>query len=192
MSETPLPTAATPGSKKNIKAPKKRRKGGLFNLILIIGIIITISLFVWAEQQRREAQQKLRQTATELEELRKSAETSGQEVADRILEKVKKHMQVQMDPQPTVATIVDAQALKDANEFYQPAENGDHLVITEKRAILYDEDRDLILDVVPVTLDQQKAQQEQQGDGEQSPTPEGQTPSPSPSTNVSPSPSPQQ
>lgn len=152
-STTPVPTA-TPGasSKKSIKAPHKRR-GGLLNLLLLIGIIVTISLFVWAEQQRREAQQKLTQTATELEELRKSAEASGQEVADEVLRKLRTHMEIPTDPQPTVATIVDAAALKEANEFYAPAENGDHLVITNKRAILYDADRDIILDVVPVQID---------------------------------------
>lgn len=171
MPELTIPGGSTgkPALNKAIKAPRKRR-GGLLNVLLLIGIIVTISLFIWAEQQRREAQQKLRQTATELEELRKSAETSGQEVADQVLTKLRTHMDIPADPQPTVATIVDADALKKANDFYAPAQNGDNLIITNKRAILYDPKRDIILDVVPVTIDQSKA---------------GTSPSPSPSAATS-------
>lgn len=169
-------TSPQPPSTKSIKAPRKRR-GGLLNLLLLVGIIVTISLFVWAEQQRREAQSKLKETATQLEELRKNAQASGQEVANEVLGKLRKHMDIPTDPEPTVATIVDANALKEANEFYKPAENGDHLIITGTRAILYDADRDIILDVVPVTVDPNA-----------SPAP-GTSGSPTPATSGSPAPS---
>lgn len=172
------PQSARPTANKAVKAPRKRR-GGFLNLLLLIGIIVTISLFVWAEQQRREAQSKLRQTATELEELRKSAQTSGQEVATKVLEKLRSHMEIAADPQPTVATIVDADALRKVNEFYTPAENGHHLIITAKRAILYDPDRDIILDVVPVAIDQ--SQQTPASQNNSSPSP-GNSPSPSPNS----------
>lgn len=144
------------GPKKVLRAPRRRR-GGLFNLILIVGIIVTISLFIWAEQQRRETEQKLGQTAKELEEARKSAQTSGQEVADQVLGKLRQHIDLPTDPQPTVATIIDADALKKTNEFYEPAQNGDHLIITKKRAILYDPKRNIIRDVVPVIVDAEQA-----------------------------------
>jgi len=161
---------------KTAKAPRRRR-GGFLNVILFIGIIVTISLFVWAEMQRREAQQKLGQTAQELQELRKSAQASGQEVANQVLDKLRKHMDIPSDPQPTVATIIDADALKKSNDFYTPASNGDHLIITQKRAILYDDDRDIILDVVPVSIDPNA-----------SPVP-GTSGSPTPLTSGSPAPS---
>jgi FtsZ-interacting cell division protein ZipA len=180
-----MPDATPAGS-----APKKvtrRRGGGFLNLLLLVGIIVTIALFVWAEQQRREAQQKLSQTAGELEELRKSAQASGQEVADEVLGKLRQHMEIPTDPQPTVATIVDAAALKESNEFYQPAENGDHLVITAKRAILYDADRDIILDVVPVSIDE--SQQAAADQANQTPDPNA-SPLPSPAGSPAASPSP--
>ena len=145
--------ATTPQSNTTTKPPKKRRGlGALFNLILIIGIIAVIGAFVWAEQQRRSAQNELQQTAAQLEELRQSSQRTGQQVAQQVLEKVRAHMDIPSDPEPTVATIVDAAALKEANDFYAPAENGDHLIITQSRAVLYDPDRDIILDVVPVQL----------------------------------------
>ena len=182
---TPTSPSPSSGTKKVTQAP--RRRGGILQLLLLVGIIITISLFVWAEMQRREAQQRLSQTAGELEELRKSAQTSGQEVAKQVLDKLRRHIDIPLEPQPTVATIVDVDALKSSNDFYQPAENGDHLVITQKRAILYDPDRDIIIDVVPVSIDES-----QQAAGE--PTPSGSptgsplAPTPAASPTISPAP----
>ena len=56
------------------------------------------------------------------------------------------------DVEPTVATIVNVEELRKNNAFYNKAENGDHLVVTTERAILYDPDEDIILDVIPVQL----------------------------------------
>lgn len=145
--EVKLPASKLAG----IKQGQGKGKGG-FNLILIILIIGAIALFAWAEQQRRAAQKELQQTITELEELRKASEESGAEVAARVLEKLSKHMTIPADPSPTVATIIDIDKLRESNEFYAVAKNGDHLIITEKRAILYDPDRDVVLDVVPVSI----------------------------------------
>lgn len=134
--------------------PARRGRSGIFNLLLIIGIIAAIALFAWAEQQRRATENRLEQTKQELEEVKKSTRAGGEELAKRVLEKLRTHMEVPVEPAPTVATIVDIERLREANEFYKPAENGDHLIITDRRAILYDPDRDIILDVVPVVIDQ--------------------------------------
>lgn len=148
----PMNRTITPPAK---TAPAKRRgRGGMFNLLLIIGIIAAIALFAWAEQQRRATEGRLEQTKKELEEVKKSTKAGGEELAKQVLEKVRWHMDVPVEPVPTVATIVDIERLREANEFYAAAENGDHLIITNKRAILYDPDRDVILDVVPVVIDE--------------------------------------
>lgn len=68
-----------------------------------------------------------------------------------------------------VATIVDIESLRAGNEFYAQADNGDHLVITRNRAILYDPDRNIIVDVVPVSIDQEE--QNKQSSPSPSPTP---------------------
>lgn len=153
------------------------------SLILLVVVIIAVILFIWAEKQRREVVERLEQTSAELEDIRKSTQRGGQEVATEVLSKVRRHMVVAEEPQPTVATIVDINRLKEASEFYNVADNGDHLIITEKRAILYDPDRDIILDVVPVRINR---------DASPSPatSPTGQPARTSPSP-ASPSPSPQ-
>lgn len=72
--------------------------------------------------------------------------------AKSIIDKVRKHIDIPTDVEPTVATIVDVNALKSRNDFYKNAKNGDNLIVTPTRAILYDPDKDMILDVVPVQL----------------------------------------
>lgn len=175
-------TVNAPKGAKGTKKPKRRRGRGLFNLLLIIGIIAAIGLFVWAEQQRRSTEQQLEQTAQELEEIRRSTQRGGQELADEVLGKLRTHMRFIEDPQPTVATIVDIEALRQANEFYNSAENGDHLIITQRRAILYDPEQDIVLDVVPVVINQEDQnsipEEGENPEGEEAEGEEGTSPSP--------------
>ncbi len=121
-------------------------------VLLILGIIIIVSLFVWVERQRRSAVRELSQTAQQLDEVKKSTQKSGEEVAREVLAKVRNHIEVPETPAPTVATIIDVEKLKQTNDFYKQAKNGDHLIITQNRAILYAPDRDRIIDVVPVRV----------------------------------------
>jgi hypothetical protein len=58
------------------------------------------------------------------------------------------------DEQPTIATLVDVEALKEENpEFYKNAKNGDLLVIYSEKAILFREDDGKIINVAPVFLE---------------------------------------
>jgi len=135
-----------------------RRKFRKFNVLLVISIIIIGILLYRAEKQRNEVASQLAKTSTELQELEKTRDAAAaattqrndQDLAREVLAKLRNHILIPDFPKPTVATIVDVETLKKANSFYEPAANGDHLIITEQRAILYDSDRDLILDVVPV------------------------------------------
>lgn len=163
MNNQPTPPPSQPASPakksdKSIKAPRRRRRG-IINFLLFIGIIAAIGLFAWAETQRRDATRRLKETEQELEKIRQSTERRGTEVAQQVLESVRKLIDIPTDPEPTVATIVDVDALREASPFYNKAENGDHLIITETRAILYDPDRGIILDVVPVKINKEQQQQ---------------------------------
>jgi hypothetical protein len=150
-----------PNQKTGVKQKPRRGMSRFFNILSLLGLIVVIVLLVWAEQQRRDTEQQLRQASAELEEMRRSSQVTGEELSQRVLERVRAHMDITMDPEPTVATIVDVDALKASNEFYAPAKNGDHLIITQRRAILYDPDRDIILDVVPVIIDDTPPQEQQ-------------------------------
>jgi type II secretory pathway pseudopilin PulG len=136
----------------SVAPPKPRRKSSLPTLILIIGILATTGLFVWAEMQRRAVKDQLEATSQELAEIRRSTEQSGEEAARQVLEQLRRHIDIPTDPAPTVATIIDVDRLRETNEFYNQAQNGHHLIITDKRAILYDSERDILIDVVPVQI----------------------------------------
>lgn len=142
------PQGATTGKIK----PNRRRRGGFLNFILFVGIIGAVALFFWAEQQRRDALSKLEQTEQQLQEIKESTERSGQQVADEVLGKVRQHIVLPEELQPTVATIIDVDRLRETSDFYKEAKNGDHLILTETRAILYNPDTDRIVDVVPIML----------------------------------------
>jgi cytoskeletal protein RodZ len=51
----------------------------------------------------------------------------------------------------SVATISDAEKLKQDNpEFYKNAANGQYILVSSKRAILYDKSRNIIINVAPI------------------------------------------
>ncbi|MBI4022409.1 MAG: hypothetical protein HY372_03545, partial [Candidatus Andersenbacteria bacterium] len=149
---------------------------------------------------------RLQQTEQELEKIRQATQNRGTEVAQQVLSEVRKTFDLPTDPEPTVATIIDVEALRQTSDFYNKAENGHHLVITQNRAILYDPDRKLILDVVPVRVEQTQQPEASPGappaegqaapPGPDQPAPPGPgqpgqpaaEPSPSPETAASPSP----
>ena len=156
----PPKTTSTKGSKK-------------FTILLLIAIVVVGVLFYRADRDRREAERKLQETTQKLEEIKKSSENSGAAAAKRILERVRMLINVPTDPEPTVATITDIEALRKTNDFYKKGENNDNLIITKERAILYDPDRNIILDVVPIIINQDEQAKSA------SPSPK---PSPSPSS----------
>lgn len=168
MTQDPSTTSTKPKSVTPGKEPRRRRRGGLLNLLLFIGIIGAVALFFWAEQQRRDALSKLEQTEQQLQEIKESTERSGQQVADEVLGKVRAHMVLPEDVQPTVATIIDVDRLRETSDFYKNAKNGDHLILTATRAILYNPDTDRVIDVVPVLLNPE----EEAGTGEGATTPD--------------------
>lgn len=121
-------------------------------LKFILGILVVLLLgFVFVlDGRRREAEQRLKQISVRLEQVQNPAQNKA--LAQEVLTKVRKHFILAEDPEPTVATIVDVEKLRERNVFYQKAENGYHLIITADRALLYDPQGDIIVDVAPIQL----------------------------------------
>jgi hypothetical protein len=78
-----------------------------------------------------------------------------QEVAD-VIAAIGKHILLPEGEEPTVATVSDPDKLKD-QLFFKHAEAGDKVLIytKAKMAYLYDPDRDILLEVAPITTDVQ-------------------------------------
>ncbi len=122
--------------------------------VLVVIIIVALGVLAFMNYKQRVAlEEQLGKVSLQDNQV---GNQQNVEAAKRIIEKVKKHFVIPGDVDPTVATIVDVETLKARNDFYKNAKNGDHLIITPTRAILYDPGRDLIIDVVPVQLTPQQ------------------------------------
>lgn len=121
----------------------------LFPLLFIALVVLVVLLDV----QRRSAQRELKNLTVRLEQLQGNS-PENQEKAREVVQKVRALIDIPADIEPTVATIVDVAKLQEQNPFYEKAENGDYLIVTPTRAILYDETANKILDVVPVQIEQ--------------------------------------
>jgi len=113
-------------------------------------IVLLVVLLGTVEMRRQEALAQLKELTVQLG----GVDPEAQEEADRVVKLVRKLMVIDESIQPTVATIVDVEKLKAENQFYAQAENGDNLIITPTRAILYSVKKNIILDVVPVQVEQ--------------------------------------
>lgn len=122
----------------------------LFPILLIALVVLAVVL----DTQRRKAETELHNLTVRLQQLQGN-DTANQEKAKTVVDRVKKLMAIDTSVEPTVATIVDVEKLRQQNPFYNKAENGDFLIVTQTRAILYREEDNMILDVVPVQIEQQ-------------------------------------
>ena len=131
----------------------KRGGGKLFSILILIGLI---ALIIALDMRRRDAEKKLMELTMQVEQQQGGNQAQNQEVAKQVVEKVRRLFVISADADPTVATIVDVNQLRARNAFYNKAKNGDHLIVTSDRAILYDPVADKIIDVVPVQIQAQQ------------------------------------
>jgi len=75
----------------------------------------------------------------------------NQAETDRVLTALKSSILITETDAPTVARVEDPEKLKSSNEtFYKDIQKGDYLVIFPKRAIIYRESNDQIINVAPI------------------------------------------
>ncbi len=129
-------------------AAKGSSFGKFLGFLVVVGLIVLTLLL---DVRRRSAEKKLQELSVRYEQ-QTGNPAQAKEVAKQIVEKVGKLIKIQAGTEPTVATIVDVEQLRSRNAFYNKAKNGDHLIVTTDRAILYDPAANIIIDVVPVQL----------------------------------------
>lgn len=149
-----------------VKVASKVRGMKPFNIVVVVIVIVLVALFAWSEKSRRDQARQLKQASQKLNELTSSNQKRMEEVEKEILDKVRKHVEIPDDPKPVVLTVLDADKLKKDNPFYEKAENGDHLIVTSKWAVLYSPKRDKVYGASTVTPDQaNQAQGQANGNG---------------------------
>ena len=87
-----------------------------------------------------------------------------QKQVDAILKDLNKLILITEEEEPTVATILDVEVLRQDNpEFYKNAQDGDILIIYSQRAIVFRRDKNMIVNVAPVFVqpDSKQATQEE-------------------------------
>lgn len=130
----------------------EKNSSGLSKLLLII-LVVGLAVLAYVNYAKRvEVAAELQKLSVKMEQLQTGNSQENAEAAKSIVAKVRKHFDIPTDVEPTVAQIVDVNALKAKNSFYDSAKNGDYLIVTATRAILYDPDKDMIIDIVPVQL----------------------------------------
>ncbi len=135
--------------------PKSKR--GLLITLIIIALIALVAALQLKRQAVEAQLGKLTVDLNQQQQLEPKADENNKEIAQQIVDEVSKLIDIPSDVEPTVATIVDIDALRAQNPFYNKAENGDYLIVTSDRAILYSASLRIILDVVPVQLEPAKA-----------------------------------
>lgn len=121
--------------------------------LLSIILVVALAILAYVNYSKRvQLATELQKLSVQMEQLQTGNNPQNVAAAKAIVERVRRHIMISTTVEPTVATIVDVNTLKARNDFYKDAKNGDNLIVTPTRAILYDPDKDIILDVVPVQL----------------------------------------
>ena len=120
--------------------------------LLAVIVVVLLAVLAYVNYTKRvqlsNEMKKLSVNADQIE----GSDAENAAKAKQIVQAVKKHIIIQGNVEPTVAAIVDVETLRKRNAFYNTAKNGDYLVITPTRAYLYDPERDIVIDVIPVQL----------------------------------------
>jgi hypothetical protein len=122
-------------------------------VLVTIVVLCLLGLVAALELKRQEISSQLEDITGHLDQIQFDAPNNGKETADQILKELRNLIDIPEDIEPTVATIIDVELLRAKNPFYEKAENGDHLIVTPTRAILYSSKTKRIIDVVPVQLE---------------------------------------
>ena len=117
----------------------------------VLGVILVLSLVVNAVLLV-----KYRQQSKEVATLRQDPNALVMQQTKELVAKVGKLIDLPTDETPTVATVNDPEKLKD-QPFFAKAQVGQKVLIYTgaKKAILYDEKENKIIDVAPLTINPQ-------------------------------------
>lgn len=139
--------------KKKKLNPKNFNSGKLSKIIVAIVLIVAVSAAGYFYKQYQDVKKDPKTAQVE----KNKAETQ------RVLDKLKAAILVTESDAPTVARVEDPEKLKSSNpDFYKDILKGDYLIIFPKRAVVYRETNNQIINIAPIinTADLQKKQEE--------------------------------
>lgn len=114
-------------------------------LIIFLLLVVSISGFIWYFINYQNAKKQILYLSTP-----EAWEELAKKEVDSLLDNIGRHIILKKGEDPMIATISDIDSLISEQEFYKDAKNGDKLIIYSDRAIIYDPDKDVIVNVGPV------------------------------------------
>jgi uncharacterized protein HemX len=110
-------------------------------VLLVVVLIAGVGATLYYRNRANEAENN----PTAVQQEKNQAET------DRVLTALKKVLFVGEQDAPTVARVEDPEKLKSSNqEFYKDIQKGDYLIIFPKRAIIFRESANQIMNIAPI------------------------------------------
>ena len=141
------------------KIKLEKQKGGnkLTSIVVTIVVLGLVVFSGWSFNSYRKAEKEV---------LRLSTVEGQQEILenelDDLLDNVRRHLVLPEDEQPTVATISDIEILSEDQPFFEGADNGDKVIVYTQasKAIIYSPQRDVIINVGTVFVDNEEVELE--------------------------------
>ncbi|HWQ99310.1 MAG TPA: LytR C-terminal domain-containing protein [Candidatus Methylomirabilis sp.] len=131
----------TPSAARGAPASTQRFFGRPIVVLVIVAGMAVTAAYLWITQPKQVAIPTAGATAETSPEIKKEVES--------IIDRVARHMVVNLNEQPYVANISDIESVRQANPaFYKDAEEGDKVLIWSDKAIIYSPTKDRIVAVV--------------------------------------------
>ncbi len=141
MKEPLSEVLSNPSSRSSSK--KHRRGGGLFTFLLLVAVIALSYGYYTKDSELKLLKNPQAKAASDQKEI------------DKVLAQVSKLMILPKDESPQVLTINDAAAAIKQQPVFAGSVNGDKVLVYQKaaKAIVYSPSRNIIVAVLPVTID---------------------------------------
>jgi hypothetical protein len=156
--ETPETSAVNPVVKPTVQVAEPIAKNKdiprWLAFILVILLLASAGGFVWAYKNYQKVSKKT--DALSLTEMQRQV---VKKQVEELVAKVGRHIVLPQGEEPAMAEVKDAATLADEQPFYKDAHNGDRVLIYFKaqKAYLYDPNRDVLVNVGPVVLQNKPA-----------------------------------
>jgi uncharacterized protein YneF (UPF0154 family) len=126
--------------KSGLTEDKQNKKKNLLTIIIVSYILLSTAVggfFIYQYVQEKKKSDNPIDTLT-------------QQTAE-IKKAVAKHLLLNDGVEPSIAKIQDVDSLKKDNpDFYKDAKNNDYILIFPKRAVIYNQQQDIVINVAPI------------------------------------------
>ena len=144
-----------PTKKTEVTIPIRTSSGGSKTLLFIFFLLFLVATsgFVWSSYKNKKAEEQILFLSSP-----EAREELSKKETEELLAKVGKLI-ILPGGSPVVATIIDVDDLKSQQAFYENANNDDKLLIYPSKAIIYSPEKNIIVNVGPVSIRNNQGEQ---------------------------------